>query len=234
MWYLLASRGPQSPTEWVILGGILVVGLLLWWFFDTREKNRRAEIGEKLRALGFTHDGAGCSPDAPELEFFRGNPLLKYERNAVKWLATGDLAGRFVRVLEYRYTTGYGKSTTHHDMTIAATDLPIHTGWLVLERKRWFTHHTPSEKPRTLPESAGALCQTFRSFYDDDRVVPVILTARVQAILEAWSKKNWLQYRDGMLLLGVRDRANAEQVRQQLDALIEIASAIDGGSGAQT
>ena len=77
------------------------------------------------------------------------------------------------------------------------------------------------------------LRQTFRGFYDDDRVIAAIVTARVQAILEPWSKKNWLQYRDGMLLLGVRDQANAEQVQQQLDALIEIASAIDGVSGAQ-
>ena len=217
----------------MMLGGIGILGLLLWFFFSARDKKRRAEIGEKLKALGFTHDASGCSPDAPELDFLRGNPLLKYERNAVKWLATGDLSGRFVRVLEYRYTTGYGKSTTHHDTTIAATDLPIHTGWLVLECKRWFTHHAPSEKPRPLPESTGVLRQTFRGFYDDDRVIAAIVTARVQAILEPWSKKNWLQYRDGMLLLGVRDQANAEQVQQQLDALIEIASAIDGVSGAQ-
>ena len=100
---------------------------------SVRDRKRRDGIGEKVRSLGFDFDPTGFGADAPELAFIGGNPLLKYRRNAVKWLGTGDLAGRFLRVLEYWYETGGGKSRADHYFLIVATDLPIPAGSLVIE-----------------------------------------------------------------------------------------------------
>jgi hypothetical protein len=227
MFYLLARGLPKSSGEWMMIGAIAVAAIGIWAFLSARDRARRRRIGEQLTSLGFTHTAEGLSPDAPEIDFFHANPLLKYERNTVRWLAAGELAGRYIRVLEYRYTTGHGKSTSTHDCTIAATDLPIRSGWIVAERKRWFTMHAPSQKARPLPESVGDLRRTFHAFYDEERAVSAILTPRVCELLNQWTKKNWLHYRDGMLMLGVSGAAKAEHVRLQLDALVEIADAIE-------
>lgn len=216
----------------MLFGGIalIVVGFcVVSWI---RDRERRSEIGKRLRDLGFAHDDSGFDAGVPEFEFFRGNPLLKYERNSVRWLATGELSGRPVRALEYRYATGYGRSTTYHDSLIVATDLPIPCGWIVLERKRWFTYHSPSEKPKPLPATFVELNRGFVAFYNKESDIGTILTARVRAMISLWPHKHWLQFRDGVLMLGVAGRASVQQIQQRLDALIEIADAIESQAGA--
>lgn len=215
----------------MLFGGIALVVIVCCIVSWIRDRERRSEIGNRLRDLGFAHDDSGFDAGAPEFEFFRGNPLLKYERNSITWLATGELSSRSVRALEYRYATGYGRSTTYHDSLIVATDLPISCGWIVVERKRWFTYHSPSEKPKPLPATLVELNRGFRAFYNRESDVGTILTPRVRAIIAIWPHKHWLQFRDGVLVLGVSGRAGVEQIQQQLDALVEIADAIEFQSG---
>jgi hypothetical protein len=225
--FTLARSLPKSTGEWLVFATIaaFVVGVIVlsaWW-----DRKRRRQVGELLQSLGFSFDAAGFPFDEQQFEFICGNPLLKYERNAIKWLGAGDLGPRFVRVLEYQYKTGHGKGETTHVFLIVATDLPVQASAVVVERKRWYMAHRPSEKPAPLLLDDAAFNEAFAAFFSDPAAPSALLTPSVRSVLTGWDKKYWLQFRDGMLLLGWRGKPGPQDVQRSLDMLAQLAAAIE-------
>jgi hypothetical protein len=212
------SRAINLPDWFFIVGFIafaFAIGGLIWYV----DHARRKALYALLRSLGFeVRDKSAAFVPADHTEIL-GNPLLIYARNKAAWSAIGQFNGKFIRLIEYRYTTGGGKSQTTHVHLIATTDLPLDIPEFTIERKRWLMGHRPQYKGVPLPSANPALAGAFTCYSPAPSVAGAIITPQLGAILQSWDKTRWLRLGDGVLAIGIRKRASVQELPRLLEDL---------------
>jgi hypothetical protein len=113
-------RVPPIVIIIIILLAIGVIGFLSW----QQDKKRREALRQwaKQRGWHLTHLRVrSMHRDYPALKVFQ-NGHSRYAKNIIK----GELHGRPVTMMDYRYTTGHGKNRSTHNrgVVILACDFP--------------------------------------------------------------------------------------------------------------
>lgn len=218
---LLAQSRARSTSfpDWLFIVGFIAlafgIGALIWY----ADYARRKALYALLRSLGFeVQDKSAAFVPADHTEIL-GNPLLIYARNKAAWSAIGQFNGKFIRLIEYRYTTGAGKSQTTHVHLIATTDLPLDVPEFTIERKRWLMGHRPQFKGVPLPSANPALAGTLTCYSPAPSVAGALITPQLGAILQSWDKNRWLRLGDGVLAVGLRKRASIKELPRLLEDL---------------
>jgi hypothetical protein len=225
---LARARGSSDP--WILLlifGGIAIILAAVWWF----ERARKRAIVEGLRGRGFevreTSRALDPADDAPLL----GNPLLLFKRNKVRWSAMGAHNGNVVRLHEYSFTTGYGKSQQTHVLVFASAELPIGLPEFTIERKRWLTSHRPAIRGEPPPVQDARLAE-FVCYAADASGAAAVLTPGVCEEIAAWDKKYMLRCAGGWVSVGRRGAGRISEIDDLLGRLDRVFNAIVAGLSA--
>jgi hypothetical protein len=167
-----------------------------------------------------------CAFDPDVFEFLAGNPLLKYERNVVRWFAAGEIGGRPVRLAEYRYATGHGRGVTEHTNLVASTDLLLDVPAFTMQRKRWLYLHAASESPTTVECGEDDIAEEFE-FYSSKGADARPIVVPAASILRKWDKSRWLRFRQGDISTGRRNKPAPADIRSMIDELFALVDAVE-------
>jgi hypothetical protein len=112
---LLASRLPQTSSDWIVFGSIFAVVILALIANDLRHRRRRRQLLAAARELGLE----SVELNTPEAAFIHTN--VKGQRShKLRLCAVGFLGGRSARLSEYTFTTGSGRhSHTHYNLQLS-------------------------------------------------------------------------------------------------------------------
>lgn len=211
----------------LIIGGVVAIFLTIWLV----ERARKKAIVEGLRSRGFEVAEQERPLDPVEDASLLGNPLLLYHKNKVRWSAVGAHNGNVVRLHEYAFTTGAGKSQQTHVFVFASAELPLDMPGFTIERKRWLMSHRPEirgDAPLVPdPRMAGFACYA---------LVPsspaAVLTPGVCDELATWDKKYMLRCGDGWVSVGKRGSGKIAEIEDLLARFDRTFGAIVAGLSA--
>ena len=112
---VLAARVPQTPTEWVIIGGSVVVALGFMIVRGLYHRRRRARLGAAAQEMGLAMVDVKSGDAGFVHEQAKGQ-----SRPVLRLCCVGVVDGLAMRLAEFTFDTGSGKSRrTHYSLQLS-------------------------------------------------------------------------------------------------------------------
>ena len=220
---MLASRMPQTTSDWIIFGAIVAVVIFISALQALHHRRRRASLAAAARELGL-QDVDVKSSDAGYIH----HPVKGQRGHKLRLCAVGFVADRAARLSEFTFQTGSGKYTrTNYNLQLSL-ECP----------ESWPAIHL-SDKPDFMNRPISQLFRSARPVTDDAVFekrwqvrgagatrAAATLTPELRALLLQGEKTEFWSIQDGWLTCTRRRACKPKDIRGLIDRAVQVRDAM--------
>ncbi|HRJ50575.1 MAG: hypothetical protein KF787_08455 [Phycisphaeraceae bacterium] len=214
----------------IIIAGIIAVVAIIIVAVVLAERARKKALAAVAESLGFSVD-FNPDPSARVNAYAAlGRPWsdLRKGPEGVQWCMAGTLSGRYVTLVQHRYTTGSGKSRQIHDHAVVATPAPELWPTVTLTRENLFHKIGALVGSRDLQLEDADFNRRWRVASDNEDFSLLALTPEIQGWSMSLPKDSVVRFGGGAITVARRISVGARDIPALVESCARLADLIPG------